>query len=92
VKPNAVASSGVGGVASVSGGPWDSWRIVVTTKPSGLPVLVKIRGQKKVIASSPIVRRANCRPRCTVRVTAQLSATSGKTPQAATVSLALYGQ
>ena len=53
VKPDALASSSGAGVASVSGGPWDGWRVVVTTKPSRLPVLLKVPGHPKLIANSP---------------------------------------
>jgi hypothetical protein len=90
VKPDALASTGGGGVASVSGGPWSGWRVVVTTKPSGLSVLLKIRGQKKLIAKSPIVRRASCHPSCKISVSAQLSAEGRSHDATGTVSLALY--
>ena len=40
LKPDAFASNSGGGVVSVSGGPWDGWRVVVKTKPAGLPVLL----------------------------------------------------
>jgi hypothetical protein len=91
VKPDAIASSGGNGVASVSGGPWDGWRVVVTTHPAGLPVRLQIGGRRKVIAKGPIVRRATCNPRCAVKVTAQLWPPDGKTPPKGSLSLALYG-
>ena len=91
VKPNARATNSGNGTASVTGGPWDGWRVVVTTKPSGLMVLVKIRGEKKLIAESPVVRSASCRSRCMIRVTAQLWR-PGVKPPTGTISLALYRQ
>ena len=90
MKPDALASNSGGGVASVSGGPWDGWRVVVTTRPSGLPVLLKVPGQPKVIAKSPVVRGSSCRPRCLVKVTAQLWTAAGKPPSSGRISLALY--
>ena len=91
VKPDARATNSGNGTASVTGGPWDGWRVVVTTKPSGLRVLVKIRGETKLIAKSPVLRSADCRPRCTISVTARLWTPNGTSPTG-TISLALYRQ
>jgi hypothetical protein len=91
VEPQALATTGGNGTASVTGGPWDGWRIVVTTRPSGLAVGVKIGGGKTLITKSPFARSGHCRPRCTIRVTARLSRSSGK-PSTGTISLALYRQ
>ena len=90
LKPDAFASNSGGGVVSVSGGPWVGWRVAVKTKPSGLPVLLKIQGDRTLIAKSPIVRGSGCRPRCLVKVTAQLWKPRGSSSVTGTVSLALY--
>jgi hypothetical protein len=92
LKPGAFASNSGGGVVSVSGGPWDRWRLVVETKPTGLPVLLAIGGDRKLVANSPIVRGSRCRPRCLVKVTAQLWTPRGNPPARGTVSLALSSE
>ena len=90
LKPDAFASNSGGGVASVSGGPWDGWRVVVTTRPSGLQVRLQVRGHRTLTARSPIVRGSSCQPRCLINVTAQLWTARGTTPPTGTLSLALY--
>ena len=90
LKPDAFASNTGGGVVAVSGGPWDGWRVVVTTKPSHLRVTLTVPGHPKLVATSPTVRTSSCRPRCLVKVTAQLWTPRGNPPATGTVSLALY--
>jgi hypothetical protein len=50
-------------------------------------MMLKIRGEKKLVAKSPVVRSASCRPRCT----ALLWRPSDTSPTG-TIALALYGQ
>jgi hypothetical protein len=89
VKPDALATTSGGGTASVSSGAWDRWRIVVTTKPSGLKVLLAIRGERAWIVKGPAVRTEDCPRRCAIKVTARLWQPDETSP-AGTVSLALY--
>jgi hypothetical protein len=58
------------------------------TKPSRLPVLLKVPGHPELIAKSPVVRGSSCHPRCLVKVTARLWTAAGKST--GTISLALY--
>ena len=89
VKPDALATTSGAGTASVASGAWDRWRIVVTTKPSGLSVLLAIRGERARIVKGPAVRTKECPQRCAIKVTARLWRPD-EAPPTGTVSLALY--
>jgi len=89
VKPAAIATSGSGGTASVSAGTYDRWRIVVTTKPRGLSVLLTIRGQRRQVVEGPWSRTEFCPRSCRVEATARLWEANGTAPSG-TVTLALY--
>ncbi len=84
LKPIAVASnSGKGATVMVSGGPADRWRVVVTTRPSGVRVAVRVPGaSKRVVGRGPMTIDYAC-GQCRVSYTAQLLA-------AGQVSIALY--
>jgi hypothetical protein len=89
VKPDARATTSGNGTATVTGGPREGWRIVVATKPSGLTVQLKIRGEKKLIAKSPLMRSADCGRRCMISATARLWRPSDTSPTG-TITLALH--
>jgi hypothetical protein len=97
-KPNAIAtSSGKGAAVTVvsgSVGRPSRWRIVVTTKPAHLPVLVEF-GSKKRTGKSPMIFKRTC-ARCSVSATGQLWLAGGRTLPAGgrlvtgSISIAIY--
>ena len=85
-KPDATAtSSGTGGTAMVKSGVVGQpsrWRIVVTTAPAHLPVLVEFASQRRTGRSPMVFSYACARARCAVSVTGRLWPAGAQSPAA----------
>jgi hypothetical protein len=89
-KPIAVASNTGGGTVTVSGQDANRWHVVITTRPTGLTVLVQVAGGRARVSKAPVVLDYTC-SHCATRVIARLSSTAMKpAARAATIRAALY--